>query len=66
MPARDRRSARAEPPGFLGKRILVRVVRITGCTGVPGVGGCLFPKRYDVALARVMRGYGTFGFGSAF
>ena len=48
-----------------GQRVLVRVLKFTGCTGIPEIGGCLFPKDWNVALALVMRGDGTFGFGSA-
>jgi hypothetical protein len=48
-----------------GKRVLVRILRFTGCTGIPGVGGCLFPKDWNAALALVMRGDGAFGFGSS-
>jgi hypothetical protein len=48
-----------------GKRVLVRLLRFTGCTGIPGVGGCLFPKDWNVGLALVMRGDGAFGFGSS-
>jgi hypothetical protein len=48
-----------------GERVLVRVLRFTGCTGIPGVGGCLFPKDWNVGLALVMRGNGKFGFGSS-
>jgi hypothetical protein len=48
-----------------GKRVLIRVLRFTGCTGTPGVGGCLFPKDWNVGLALVMRGDGAFGFGSS-
>jgi hypothetical protein len=53
---------RGEPHG---KRVLVRVLKFTGCTGIPNIGGCLFPKDWNVALALVMRGNGTFGFGSS-
>jgi hypothetical protein len=48
-----------------GKRVLVRVLRFTGCTELPVVGGCLFPKDWNVGLALVMRGDGRFGFGSS-
>jgi hypothetical protein len=48
-----------------GKRVLVRILRFTGCTGIPDVGGCLFPKDWNVGLALVMRGDGAFGFGSS-
>jgi hypothetical protein len=48
-----------------GKRVLIRVVRFTGCTELPVVGGCLFPKDWNVGLALVMRGDGAFGFGSS-
>jgi hypothetical protein len=48
-----------------GERQLVRVLKFTGCTGIPEIGGCLFPKDWNVALALIMRGNGTFGFGSA-
>ena len=48
-----------------GKRIVVRVLRFTGCTSIPGVGGCAFPKTYDVALALVMSGDGPWGFGDS-
>ena len=48
-----------------GERQLVRVLRFTGCTGIPEVGGCLFPKDWNVGLALVMRGNGRFGFGSS-
>jgi hypothetical protein len=47
-----------------GKRVLVRVLKFTGCTEIPGIGGCLFPKDWNVGLALVMRGDGAFGFGS--